>query len=328
MAYLEAQEIRKKYREFDLDISLSVKKGELVCILGPSGSGKSTLLSLLGGIETPESGKVILDGKDITDLPIEKRGIGFVFQDYTLFSSMNTEKNILYGMKTKNRDERKKTVESLLRLVGLEGYGKRKVDTLSGGEAQRVALVRALASEPRILFLDEPLSSLDAPLRKKLSAKIREIHEKLGTTMLYVTHDREEAFALADRIVIMKDGRIDSEGTPEEIYTSPRTLFSAFFTGDGTSLPGALLYGAGSTSTLFFRPESVTISEEPLAPGMYPNHIVFNECVINSADYRGDGYMLGLSFLGNPIMAYSRLKPRKRTVSLILMKEALLKFNQ
>ncbi len=327
MSCLEAKNIRKNYGDFTLDVSLKVEKGEIVCLLGPSGSGKSTLLSILGGIEESDSGSIILDGEDITHLPLEKRGIGFVFQDYTLFSSMNTERNITYGMKTKKRDERRKLVKKLLNLVELDGYEKRKVDSLSGGEAQRIALIRALASEPGILFLDEPLSSLDAPMRKKLGAKIREIHEVLGTTMLYVTHDREEAFAIADRIMIMKDGRIDSTGTPEEVYDNPSTLFSAFFTGDGTALPFSLLYeGGDSTRHLFFRPENVTISEEPLSTGLYPNHVIFNECIVSSIDYRGNGYMLGLNFHGNPIMAFTRIKPRKRVVSLILMKDAMRKF--
>ena len=199
MAYLEARNIKKKYDDFILDVSLSIEKGELVCLLGPSGSGKSTLLSLLSGVEEIESGEVFLGGNDITFLPIEKRGIGFVYQDFSLFTSMNVEKNIEYGMKNRKREERKKTTESLLSLVGLSGYEKRSVETLSGGEAQRVALIRAIASESEILFLDEPLASLDLRLRKNLRSKIRQIHDRLHLSMLYVTHDRDEAFAIADR---------------------------------------------------------------------------------------------------------------------------------
>lgn len=325
MSYLEAKDIKKKYKDFDLECSLSVEKGELVCLLGPSGSGKSTLLSLLSGIETPESGSVLLDGENITSLPVGKRGIGFVFQDYALFNSMNTEKNIQYGMKTKKRDERKELTKRLLEIVGLEGYEKRKVETLSGGEAQRVALVRALAAEPQILFLDEPLSSLDAPLRKKLRGTIRSLHDRLGVTMLYVTHDREEAFAIADRIIIMKDGHIESTGTPEEVYRHPGTLFSAYFTGDGTSLPASLLYGVGAAGTLFFRPEAVTISEEPLNTGIYPNHVIFNECIVESIEYKGEGYMIGLNFRGNPLIAFSPLKPKKREISIMLLRDSLIK---
>jgi len=325
VSYLEAKDIKKKYRDFNLECSLSVEKGELVCLLGPSGSGKSTLLSLLSGIETPDGGLVLLDGEDITSLPVGKRGIGFVFQDYALFNSMNTEKNIQYGMKTKKRDEKRQLTKRLLESVGLEGAQKRKVETLSGGEAQRVALVRALAAEPQILFLDEPLSSLDAPLRKKLRGTIRTLHDRLGVTMLYVTHDREEAFAIADRIIIMKDGHIESTGTPEEVYKHPKTLFSAYFTGDGTSLSSSLLYGEGASGTLFFRPEAVTISEEPLNTGVYPSHVIFNECSVESIEYKGEGYMIGLSFHGNPLIAFSPLKPKKKEVSLMLLKDSLIK---
>lgn len=328
MSYLEALNIKKTYREFTLSVSMEIKKGELVCLLGPSGSGKSTLLSLLSGVENPDEGTVMLDGNDITRLPIEKRGIGFVFQDYSLFSSMNVAKNIGYGMRGRKKNEKKATVKSLLSLVGLEGYEKRSVETLSGGEAQRVALSRAIAAEPGILFLDEPLSSLDSPMRKNLRARIREIHDALGLSMLYVTHDRDEAFALADRIIIMKDGRIDTEGTPEEIYNNPKTLFSAFFTGDGTSLPSALIYGPESRGTIFFRPENVSvISDEPLEPGLYPNHIVFNGCTIESVEYRGEGYMILMTFNSHPIMAFSRLKPRRKTVSIMLLKDSVIRLN-
>ncbi len=326
MAYLEARNIKKKYPDFDLDISLTMEKGELVCILGPSGSGKSTLLSLLSGVEEIDEGEVYLSGNNITSLSIEKRGIGFVYQDFSLFTSMNVEKNIEYGMKSRKRAERKKTTESLLSLVGLSGYEKRSVETLSGGEAQRVALIRAIAAESEVLFLDEPLASLDLRLRKNLRSRIRQIHDSLGLSMLYVTHDRDEAFAIADRIIIMKDGRIDTSGTPEEIYAHPKTLFSAFFTGDGTALDSSLLGGIDGGGTLFFRPESVSaISEEPLNTGIYPNHVIFNDCTVESIEYRGDGYMVLLLFKGNPIMAFTRIKPRRKTVSLLILKDSIQK---
>ncbi len=326
MKYLEVKNIRKKYKDFNLSVSLEINKGELLCLLGPSGSGKSTLLSLISGLESPDDGTISLNNHDITSLPPEKRGIGFVFQDYSLFSSMNVEKNIEYGMKNKTKDEKRNTTKKLLSISGLSGYEKRKVETLSGGEAQRVALIRAIASEPDILFLDEPLSNLDLPLRKNLRSKIRELHDALGLTMLYVTHDRDEAFAISDRIIIMKDGLVDTSGTPEEIYTEPKTLFSAFFTGDGTALPSSTIYKNQDGGTLFFRPENVTsISEEPLNPGIYPNHIIFNGCVVESIEYRGDGYMILLTFEGNPIMAFSRLKPRKKIVSIMLMRDSIRK---
>ena len=325
MSYLEINNLQKDYSDFILSLSFSVEKGELVTILGPSGSGKSTLLSLISGIESVDKGEIKIDGKDITKLPISKRGISMVFQDFSLFPGMNTKKNIEYGMKEKNSKKRDQKTEELLNTIGLSGYGKRKVTTLSGGEAQRVALARAIASEPDILLLDEPLSALDAPLRKKLRGSIRAIHDAFSTTMLYVTHDREEAFAISDKILIMKDGKVEAFGTPEELYRNPPTLFAAFFTGDGTALPASLIYGDGIEGSVFFRPESVTVSEESLEGRLYPNHLVFNNVEVLSAEYTGPGYMLGLSFRGMPMIAFSPLKPKKRLVSLMILMDSVKK---
>ena len=325
MSYLEINNLQKDYSDFILSLSFSVEKGELVTIVGPSGSGKSTLLSLISGIESVDKGEIKIDGKDITKLPISKRGISMVFQDFSLFPGMNTKKNIEYGMKEKNSKKRDQKTEELLNTIGLPGYGKRKVTTLSGGEAQRVALARAIASEPDILLLDEPLSALDAPLRKKLRGSIRAIHDAFSTTMLYVTHDREEAFAISDKILIMKDGKVEAFGTPEELYRNPPTLFAAFFTGDGTALPASLIYGDGIEGSVFFRPESVTVSEESLEGGLYPNHLVFNNVEVLSAEYTGPGYMLGLSFRGMPMIAFSPLKPKKRLVSLMILMDSVKK---
>lgn len=325
MSYLEINELRKDYSDFNLSLSFSVEKGELVTFLGPSGSGKSTLLSLLSGIESADSGEIKIDGKDIIKLPISKRGISMVFQDFSLFPGMNTRKNIEYGMKEKNGKKRDQKADELLNTIGLNGYGKRKVTSLSGGEAQRVALARAIASEPDILLLDEPLSALDAPLRKKLRGSIRSIHDAFSTTMLYVTHDREEAFAISDKIIIMRGGKIEAYGTPEELYKNPPNLFTAFFTGDGTALPASLIYGEGTEGSVFFRPESVTVSEESIEGGLYPNHLVFNNVEVLSAEYTGPGYMLGLSFRGMPIIAFSPLKPKKRIVSLMILMDSVIK---
>ena len=325
MSYLEINNLQKDYSDFILSLSFSVEKGELVTILGPSGSGKSTLLSLISGIESVDKGEIKIDGKDLTKLPVSKRGISMVFQDFSLFPGMNTKKNIEYGMKEKNSKKRDQKTEELLNTIGLPGYGKRKVTTLSGGEAQRVALARAIASEPDILLLDEPLSALDAPLRKKLRGSIRAIHDAFSTTMLYVTHDREEAFAISDKIPIMKDGKVEAFGTPEELYRNPPTLFTAFFTGDGTALPASLIYGDGIEGSVFFRPESVTVSEESLEGRLYPNHLVFNNVEVLSAEYTGPGYMLGLSLRGMPMIAFSPLKPKKRLVSLMILMDSVKK---
>ena len=317
MAFLEISDLKKKYRDFSLSISLEVEEGELVSLIGPSGSGKSTLLSIIAGILSPDSGRILLSGEDITNKRIQDRGIGMVFQDIALFPSMNVMKNIQAGMKEKDRKKRDDLADKLLELIGLSGYGQRSVSSLSGGEAQRVALARSIAAEPRILLLDEPLSSLDAPLRKHLRAAIRSIHDSLGITMLYVTHDREEAFAVSDRIAIMHDGNVEAYGTAEELYRKPSSMFTAFFTGEGTAIPLSMV-SEGEEGTLFFRPENAMIIE---GFQIMPQHILLEDAEIISAEFTGDGYTLGLSWNGYQILARSIAKPRKREVSIAIPRE-------
>ena len=240
-----------------------------------------------------------------------------VFQDIALFPSMNVMKNIQAGMKEKDRKKKDDLADKLLELIGLSGYGQRSVSSLSGGEAQRVALARSIAAEPRILLLDEPLSSLDAPLRKHLRAAIRSIHDSLGITMLYVTHDREEAFAVSDRIAIMHDGNVEAYGTAEELYRKPSSMFTAFFTGEGTAMPLSMV-SEGEEGTLFFRPENAMIIE---GCQIMPQHILLEDAEIISAEFTGDGYTLGLSWNGYQILARSIAKPRKREVSIAIPRE-------
>ncbi len=323
MPFLEVRNLEKKYKDFTLSVSFGVEEGEFLCIIGPSGSGKSTLLSLIAGLDRPDSGTITLGGRDITGERIQERGIGMVFQDFTLFPSMNVEKNIQFGMKTKKKAERKKLSDALLSVVDLEGYGKRSVSSLSGGEAQRVQLARALAAEPRILLLDEPLSALDAPLRKSIRNSIRAIHDTLGITMLYVTHDREEAFAISDSIMIMHDGKTAAMGTAEELYRHPKDLFTAFFTGEGTTLPSHLVF-ENDEGTLFFRPEDAVIAEELIDPSSYPMHVVFPDAQILSCEFSGSGYMLGLEYRGYPILCQSATKPKRKNVSVMILRESLL----
>lgn len=322
MAFLEIRNLERKYKEFTLSASLEINEGELLSIIGPSGSGKSTMLSLIAGIDRPDGGQIILDGKDITKRKIQDRNIGMVFQDMALFPSMNVRENIQAGMKEKDRKKRTELTERLLEITGLSGYEKRSVSSLSGGEAQRVALARSIAAEPGVLLLDEPLSSLDVPLRKHLRSVIRAIHDSLGITMIYVTHDREEAFAISDRIAIMHQGKIEDTGTAEELYRKPRTLFTAFFTGDGTSIPLSAL-GEEKEGTLFFRPENAQTGDPETDPASFPRHIVFNDAEIISAEFTGDGYMLGIDWNGYQILAKSIIKPRKKNVSVMILREAL-----
>ena len=322
MAFLEIKGLEKEYKDFTLSLSMAIEEGEFISLIGPSGSGKSTLLSVIAGILPPDRGEILLSGDDITGRRIQDRGIGMVFQDMALFPSMNVKKNIQAGMKEKDRKKRNELAEKLLELVGLPGYGKRSISSLSGGEAQRVALARSIAAEPRILLLDEPLSSLDAPLRKHLRAAIRMIHDSLGITMLYVTHDREEAFAISDRIAIMHDGRIEAFGTAEELYRKPSNLFTAFFTGEGTAIPASVL-SEGASGTLFFRPENAQIANLDADSSSFPRHMIFRNAEIVSAEFTGDGYTLGLDWNGFQILARSIIQPRKKDVSVIILKEAV-----
>ena len=324
MSYLECNQIRQSFgSKFSMNLSFSMDKGELLCIIGPSGSGKSTLLSLIAGIEVPQGGSIIIDGEDITNMSIRKRHIGMVFQDFSLFPSMNVEKNIQYGMKDILNKEEK--TRELLSLVGLEGYGKRSVNQLSGGEAQRIALARAIAAEPRILLLDEPLSALDAPLRKKLRSVIKQIHEKTGTTMLYVTHDREEAFAIADRILVMKAGRIEAIGEPEELYRNPPTLFVASFTGEGSTVSMSLFREDDEERTAFIRPEDIRIVDQTEKENS--RGIILHGAEVLETEFNGTSYTVNLNYDGFPLIAISDTKPEEKTVSLSISKNAIHQFS-
>ncbi len=231
--------IKKSFPEFNIEINLTVNRGELVTLLGPSGCGKTTTLGLISGILSPDRGDIFIGSSRVTDMPVWQRDIGIVFQDYALFPHMNVLANIAYGLKARKTDSR--TISDIsnrmLNLVHLEGYGKRKVESLSGGEKQRTALARALAPSPRLLLLDEPLSALDAKLRRGLRREIREIQQKLGITTIYVTHDQEEALSISDRIVLINRGKIEQTGTPWEIYNRPSTKFCGEFLGDSNTIP-------------------------------------------------------------------------------------------
>lgn len=324
---LTLENLKKTYPDFELDLSLTVEDGEFLSIIGPSGSGKSTALSLISGLEPPDSGRIVLDGNDITKTPAQKRSIGMVFQDYALFPSMNVEKNISYAMKVRKirGRERKSRTAALLDFVNLPGYNKRKTTTLSGGEAQRVALARALSAEPRILLLDEPLSALDAGLRRRLKDEIRRIaDENPGLSTIYVTHDREEAFSISDRVAVMNSGSLEMVGTPEEVYRRPATLFTAYFTGEGTALPASLFDMPNDADTVFFRPESVTVKD--IFYGDATSYITLRDCEVVSAEYLGARYLLGLVHDGQMVLAESAAKPQKRIVDAHIRKNQLLFF--
>ena len=225
--------------------SLDVADGELVCLLGPSGSGKSTLLRMVGGFERPTGGEITIDGEDITHLPPEKRPTGMVFQSHALWTHMNVFKNLAFGLKLRRLppDEIKRKVEAVLELVGLGGYGTRHVSQLSGGQQQRVALARSLVLEPKILLLDEPFASLDQHLRERLREEVRDIQQRLKITTLFVTHGQDEALSMADRIVVMRDGRTEQIDRPDLVYREPRTPFVAGFIGTMNLIEGNVSNG-------------------------------------------------------------------------------------
>jgi len=212
-------------------ISLEFRRGEFFTLLGPSGSGKSTILRIIAGLETPDEGRVLLDGRDITDLAPWKRGLGMVFQQYANFPHMDVEGNVAYGLRRTalSRDERLARVNELLSLVGLTGFNKRRVTQLSGGEQQRVAIARALAPRPSLLLLDEPLSALDEKIRREMQDELRRIQQTTQTTFIYVTHDQEEALTISDRIGVLNKGRCVQCDAPERIFRRPRSRFVAHF---------------------------------------------------------------------------------------------------
>jgi ABC-type Fe3+/spermidine/putrescine transport system ATPase subunit len=225
------------------DLDLTINSGERFVLMGPSGSGKSTLLRAVAGLEPLETGAVHIDGKDVTALPPHRRAVGLMFQEYALFPHLSVIDNVGYGLRMigMDRTSARRKASALLDLAGLQGFETRKPDSLSGGERQRVALLRTLAPEPSLVMLDEPLGSLDLALREDLLAQMRTIVTELGATTLYVTHDRTEAFAFAERLAIMRQGRIVRTGTPEQVWDDPQTTFVARFIGHSNVLTGAAI---------------------------------------------------------------------------------------
>ena len=222
--YIELKNINKTYGDFKAsdNVSFSVEKGKLVALLGPSGSGKTTILRMIAGLEKPDSGDILIDGKRVNDIPASKRGIGFVFQSYALFRYMTVYENIAFGLKIK--------------LIGLEGFERRYPSQLSGGQRQRVAFARALAPNPQVLLLDEPFAALDAKVRQDLRSWLKNMIAKLGITSIFVTHDQSEAIEVSDEIIVTNKGRIEQTGTPIEIYQHPTTAFTSSFFGTASEL--------------------------------------------------------------------------------------------
>ncbi len=281
---IKLEKITRNYGEIPAlrGISLEVNDGEIMTVLGPSGCGKTTMLRVIAGLLEPDSGRIFFGERDVTALPPEKRRVGMVFQNYALFPHMDISENIGFGLRMRGSDKGhiRKRVEEALSLVGLDGYEKRMPSELSGGEQQRVALARAIAPEPDILLLDEPLSALDAGLRISLRHDIRSIQRELGITTIYVTHDRDEAMDISDRIAVLNRGRLEQEGEPEEIYRRPVNPFVARFLGDANLINVNVTNGTARTpfgnfrgdfegrGYLFFRPGDCTISDDGMDEGI------------------------------------------------------------
>lgn len=269
MSYIILQDIEKYYGENQVlkKINLSIEEGEFVTLLGPSGCGKSTLLRCIAGLEQVGSGKIFLDGKEITYVDPRERNVGMIFQQYSLFPNLNVYKNIAFGLKMKkvDRDEIHERVQNAINMVDLKGKERKYPYQLSGGEQQRVALARCIVTRPKVLLLDEPLSAIDAKLRKSLQSRIKEIHKELGMTSIFVTHDQDEAMTMSDTIYLMKDGVIEQSGNPFELYSSPKSNFAASFIGNYNILSAKIfsdLIGeeCPQVSNIVIRPELIEIS--------------------------------------------------------------------
>jgi putative spermidine/putrescine transport system ATP-binding protein len=282
------------------EMSLEIAPGELVALLGPSGCGKTTALRIVAGFEFADAGEVLIDGKDISGVPAAKRDMGMVFQSYSLFPNMNALDNVAFGLrmrKVSGGDRRKRAAE-LLDMVGLAPQAGQYPHQLSGGQQQRVALARALAIEPRVLLLDEPLSALDAKVRLQLREQIRTLQQRLGTTTLFVTHDQEEALSMADRVGVMRAGRLEQVADPAELYSRPATAFVAEFVGTMNRLPaelGAQPVDGATTVTVL----GVTVPAQPGGPGSGPvDALIRPENLTVKAGEGGNGIVTNRTFLG------------------------------
>jgi putative spermidine/putrescine transport system ATP-binding protein len=276
-------------------MSLDIAPGELVALLGPSGCGKTTALRIVAGFEYADSGEVLVDDLDISGVAASRRDMGMVFQSYSLFPNMNALDNVAFGLRMRRigGGDRRKRAAELLDMVGLSAQARQYPHQLSGGQQQRVALARALAIEPRVLLLDEPLSALDAKVRLQLREQIRTLQQRLGTTTLFVTHDQEEALSMADRVGVMKDGRLEQVADPSELYSRPATAFVAEFVGTMNRIPGEL--GTGVVTVL-----GVTVDVQPGGPAAGPvDALVRPENLTVAVAEAGNGIVTNRTFLGS-----------------------------
>ncbi|MBP0944078.1 ABC transporter ATP-binding protein [Pseudomonas alliivorans] len=294
MSFVSIENLQKSYASTAVfsDINCAIEKGEFVTLLGPSGCGKSTLLRCIAGLTSVNSGSILLDGQDLVPLTPQKRNIGMVFQSYALFPNMTVEQNVAFGLRMQkvSPDESQKRVAEILKLVELQDYAKRYPHQMSGGQCQRVALARSLVTRPRLLLLDEPLSALDARIRKHLREQIRAIQRELGLTTIFVTHDQEEALTMSDRIFLMNQGRIVQSGDAETLYTAPVDVFAAGFIGNYNLLEAddaSRLMQRPINSRIAIRPESIQLSLTGELEGEVRSHSLLGNVIRYRVQARG-----------------------------------------
>ena len=317
--YVELKDINKTYAGYQASnhVSFGIEQGRLIALLGPSGSGKTTILRMIAGLETPDSGEIVIDGKVVTNSPASERGIGFVFQNYALFRYMTVYDNIAFGLNVKKENKKyiDDRVHELLKLISLDGLEKRYPSQLSGGQRQRVAFARALAPNPHLLLLDEPFAAIDAKVRQELRSWLKEMIEKLGITSIFVTHDQDEAIEVADEIIITNKGHIEQKGTPLEIYQNPQTAFAATFFGQTSQITNYQSFHSfpkvDNVDKAIIRPEFVKVSKKNEVQRFGPSA---SEGVVERVSFRGDSLELLVNVNDNQIIAKRGLEEKSIAV--------------
>lgn len=317
--YVELKDINKTYAGYQASnhVSFGIEQGRLIALLGPSGSGKTTILRMIAGLETPDSGEIVIDGKVVNNIPASERGIGFVFQNYALFRYMTVYDNIAFGLNVKKENKKyiDERVHELLKLISLDGLEKRYPSQLSGGQRQRVAFARALAPNPHLLLLDEPFAAIDAKVRQELRSWLKEMIEKLGITSIFVTHDQDEAIEVADEIIITNKGHIEQKGTPLEIYQNPQTAFAASFFGQTSQITNYQSFHSfpkvDNVDKAIIRPEFVKVSKKNEVQRFGPSA---SEGVVERVSFRGDSLELLVNVNDNQIIAKRGLEEKSIAV--------------
>ena len=317
--YVELKNINKTFGDYKAsdNVNFGIEKGKLIGLLGPSGSGKTTILRMIAGLENPDSGEIVIDGKVVNDIPASKRGIGFVFQNYALFRYMTVFDNIAFGLKIQKKSKKliKERVNELVKLIGLEGLEKRYPSQLSGGQKQRVAFARALAPNPNLLLLDEPFAAIDAKVRQELRSWLKDMIERLGVTSIFVTHDQSEAIEVADEIIITNKGRIEQIGSPIDIYQHPETAFSASFFGQTTTLDDYTKFKTfdvvDNVDRAVIRPEFVKVTKLSETTAQKAS-VSVGEVIKTS--FRGDNIEIAVKCDGGTVYAYRGLDETPITV--------------